>query len=107
MNSDPSFSKTGTVRMTRVTDPASTIHFQRNASSHTGAYSRIRILLIGCVSSEWIVPTRTAFVTRASHRGRNSYFFILVNSSRIAGSSVIARTAAMIIENVLVYASGL
>ena len=30
-----------------------------------------------------------------------------VKSSRMAGSSVMAKTAAMIIENVLVYASGL
>src|SRR5664279_3967546 len=72
MNSEPSSSKTGTVRTTSATAPAITNHFHRNASSHTGAYNRIRILLIGCVSSEWIVPTRTAFVTRASQRGRNS-----------------------------------
>src|ERR1035438_1742347 len=56
MNSDPSFSKTGTVRTTRATAPAMTTHFHRRASSHTGAYNRIRILLIGWVSSEWIVP---------------------------------------------------
>ncbi len=72
MNSEPSLSKTGTVRMTTATAPAITNHFHRNASSHTGAYNLIRILLIGCFSSEWIVPTRTAFVTRASQRGRNS-----------------------------------
>src|SRR5450432_4000568 len=72
MNSEPNLSKTVTVKATRAKAPAITNHFHRKASSHTGAYNRIRILLIGWVSSEWIVPTRTALVTRASQRGRNS-----------------------------------
>ena len=38
-------------------------------SAQTGSYSRIRTRLIGCVSSEWIVPTSTALATRASQRG--------------------------------------
>ncbi len=107
MNSDPSLSNTGTVRITVATAPAITNHFQRRDQAHRGSYSRMRILLIGWLSSEWILPTSTALVTRASQRGRNSKFFMWVKTSRIAGSSVMARTAAMIIEKFLVYASGL
>ena len=47
MNSEPSFSKTGTVTTTSATAPAITNHFHRSASSQTGSYNRIRILLIG------------------------------------------------------------
>src|SRR5450432_3181569 len=102
MNSEPSVWNAGTVRTTTANAPAITSHFQRNAQAQTGAYNRMRILLIGWVSSEWILLTRMAFVTRASQRGRNSKSFMWVNRRRIAGSSVIARTAAIIIERVFV-----
>ena len=53
-----------------------------------------------------MVPTSTAFATRLSHVGLKVKRSRRVNKSRIAGSSVMARTAAMAIENVLVKASG-
>src|ERR1039457_1365389 len=68
MNSEPRLWNTGMVKTTNATAAAITSHFHRNASSHTGAYNLIRILLIGCVSSEWIVPTRPALVTRADRK---------------------------------------
>src|SRR5262245_49496375 len=102
MNSDPSRWYTGTVAATTATAPARTNHFHRNDHAQIGSYNRISTRLIGCVSSEWIFPTRTALATRASHAGVNEKVFMWVKSSRMAGSSVIARTAAMIIEKFFV-----
>src|SRR2546426_6173265 len=54
--------------------------------------------LTGCVSSPWMVPTSTALATRRSQPGRKVNGSRRVKRSRIAGSSVIASTAAMAIE---------
>src|SRR5438477_348339 len=63
--------------------------------------------LTGCVSSPWMVPTSTALATRRSQPGRKVNGSRRVKRSRIAGSSVIASTAAIAIEKFLVKASGL
>src|SRR5260370_41842987 len=102
MNSEPSLLYTGTVIATITIAPAITAHFQRNTQEQTGSYTRIITRLMGCFSSEWILPTSTAFVARASQRGRKLKFRMGVNTSRIAGSSVIASTAATIIEKFFV-----
>ena len=48
-------------------------------------------------------PARTfAFTTRASQRGRNWKLSMWVKSNRMAGSNVMAKTAAMIIDRFLV-----
>src|SRR5215469_13093059 len=52
-------------------------------------------------------PTRTALAARHSHDGRKWKLRTRVNSSRRAGTRVMASTAATIIARVLVYASGL
>src|SRR5213080_2010591 len=63
--------------------------------------------LTGCVSSPWMVPTSTPLATRRSQPGRKVNGSRRVKRSRIAGSSVIASTAAIAIEKFLVKASGL
>ncbi len=57
---------------------------------------------MGWFSSEWILPTSTAFAARASQRGRKLKFVMCVNISRMAGSSVMASTAATIMARFLV-----
>ena len=63
--------------------------------------------MTGCFSSERIFPTRTVFESRQSHTGRKRKVLTCVRRTRSAGSSVIARTAATIIDRFFVYASGL
>ncbi len=62
----------------------------------------MRKRLTGCLSSEWIRPTKTVLVTRASQSGLNSNRRKRVNTRRSAGSRVMARQAATIIASVLV-----
>src|SRR5260370_40321643 len=102
MNSEPSLLYTGTVIATITIAPAITAHFHRNAQEQTGSYTRIVTRLMGCSSSEWILPTNTALVARDSQRGRKLKFFMCVNTRRIAGSSVIASTAATIMQKFFV-----
>ena len=87
---------------TRPTAPAITSHFQRRLQATTGSYHAIRMRLSGCFSSEWILPTSTPFTSEASQRGRRRKFSLRKNSSRMAGSSVMASTAATIMEKFLV-----
>ena len=76
MNSEPSFRYAGTVAATTTTADAITSHFHRSDHAQTASYGRIMMRQMGWVSSEWIFPTSTALAARASHRGRNSKFFM-------------------------------
>ena len=83
--------------------PTSLYHWM-NAAAEADSMARSRSPA-GSPSPEPAGPaeaTSTAFTTRDSHRGRNSKFFMWVNSSRIAGSSVMASTAATIIAKFFV-----
>ena len=101
MNSEPSRWKTGTVSTTVAMATPITTQRRRTAISTTGRYNLISTRLMGCVSSGWIFPTRTAFTMRAKKRGRKLNSVAWVKNSRMAGSSVIANTAAMAMEKVL------
>ncbi len=88
---------------------AATIVSQRNAQhelDHRLVEPHER-RLIGCFSSLWIVPTSTALTSAPASAAGSVNGSMRVNSRRIAGSSVIASTAAIAMEKFLVKASGL
>ena len=106
MNSEPSFRNAGIVPTTMRIAAAMTDFGWRSTNFAGGPYSRKRTREIGCFSSGYIFPTSTAFVIRQTQAGRKSYFFRRVKSSRMAGSRVMARTAAIAMAKFLVKASG-
>ena len=97
---------TGIVTNIIVRLAATTMNLCRSDHQTTGVYMRIRRRLTGCVRSLWIRPTRAALVARHSHTGRKWKLRKCMNISRSAGSSVMARKAATMMERFLVYARG-
>ena len=79
-----------------------TAHFQRNDQATTGSYQRMSTRLMGCFASECTVPTSNALPARESQGQRKLKLLTWVMTTRSAGSSVIASTAATIMAKVLV-----
>jgi len=107
MNSLPSLKTIGTVTSTSAKEIAMDVFAWRITNLHGPSYMRCMRRLTGCCSSGWYLPTAIDDAIFDIQLGRNLNGSALANIILMAGSSVIASSAAMAIARFLEYAKGL